>query len=91
MDDVLVAVGGVERVILFRAEAEEDIPLEHVDPQRVHRRDHRVNPDVELEHEATKMLEFKPKLETFRQMHLKPDITYPFVHEEIYFICGFTS
>ena len=48
MDDVFVAVGGVERVILFRTEAEEDVPLEHVNSQRVHRRYHRVNPDVEL-------------------------------------------
>ena len=49
VDDVLVAVGGVEGVILLGAEAEEDVALEHVDAQRVHRRDHRVYPDVELE------------------------------------------
>ena len=49
MDDVLVAVGGIEGVILLGAEAEEDVALEDVDAQRVHRCDHRVNPDVELE------------------------------------------
>ena len=48
VDDVLVAVGGVEGVVLLGAEAEEDVALEHVDAQRVHRRDHRVYPDVEL-------------------------------------------
>ena len=48
MDDVLVAVGGVEGVVLLGAEAEEHVALEHVDPQGVHRRYHRVDADVEL-------------------------------------------
>ena len=63
MDDVLVSVGGVEGVILFGAEAEQDVALEHVDPQRVHRGDHRVNADVELEREARQYLRFSLELD----------------------------
>ena len=70
MDDVLVPVGGVEGVILFGAEAEEDVALEHVDPQRVHRGDHRVNADVELEREAGKYSKLNLELEALPNLSL---------------------
>lgn len=46
--DVLIDVLRVERMVFLRAVAEQDVTVVDVHPQRVNRREDRVNPDVEF-------------------------------------------
>ena len=48
VDDVLIAVLRIERVVLLRTKPEQRVSVVDVDPQRVDGRDHGVDTDVEL-------------------------------------------
>ena len=48
VDDVLVAVLRIERVVLLRTKPEQRVSVVDIDPQRVDGRDHGVDTDVEL-------------------------------------------
>jgi len=48
VNDVLVSIGRVKRVILLRAESEQGVAVVDVDPQRIDGGDHRVNADVKF-------------------------------------------